>query len=149
MWLLHAQTHELKEFIGNQIPPYAILSHRWGTEEVSFQDVRTGRARYKEGYKKIDFCCEQALQHEDTNGSEILHVWVDTCCIDKTNFTELSEAINSMYQWYRDAAVCYVFLEDVQGHDIADFVQSNWFTRGWTLQELLAPTYVVFYDASW
>jgi hypothetical protein len=82
---------------------------------------------------------------------------VDTCCIDKKSSAELSEAINSMFRWYKNAAVCYAYLSDVRitGDkrdslpQILGFEQSKWFTRGWTLQELLAPKRVVFLDCNW
>jgi hypothetical protein len=81
--------------------------------------------------------------------------WLDSCCIDKTSSAELSEAINSMYRWYQNAQVCYAYLEDVPAEDSSlwsedsAFRKSKWFTRGWTLQELLAPEIVVFYDHDW
>jgi Heterokaryon incompatibility protein (HET) len=141
-----------EDFPGDKIPPYAILSHTWGadTEEVTFQDLMHGTGGDKPGYKKIRFCGEQASR----DGLE--HFWVDTCCIDKRNNTELSEAINSMFRWYRNAAKCYVYLSDVStsGHDQAElplqswqsaFQSSRWFTRGWTLQELIAPQSVEFF----
>jgi len=74
------------------------------------------------------------------------HFWVDTCCINKESSAELSEAINSMYAWYRDTDVCYAYLHDV--HNKAEFQNSRWFSRGWTVQELFAPADVVFYDAA-
>lgn len=79
----------------NDIPPYAILSHTWGDdeEELTHKDVVKGRGREKPGYAKVQFCLEQAA----ADGLE--HVWVDTCCIDKANSTELQQAINSMYVW--------------------------------------------------
>ncbi|WAO92117.1 HET-domain-containing protein [Fusarium falciforme] len=86
---------------------YAILSHTWGDEEVTFQEFQGPDKHSKKGYKKILDYCNQARE------DGIDWVWIDTCCIDKTSSAELSEAINSMYAWYRDAAVCYVFLEDV------------------------------------
>jgi hypothetical protein len=132
----------------NPTTPYAILSHTWGddTEEVSFKDLNDGLAKTKKhGYQKLRFCGEQAGRHE------LQHFWVDTCCIDKSSSAELQEAINSMFRWYRDAAKCYVYLSDVstkkrkasdevfeQSWESA-FRLSRWFTRGWTLQELLAP----------
>jgi hypothetical protein len=137
MRLLDTSTIKLHEFHGNAIPEYAILSHRWETEEVSFQNLRNGSAAYMTGYQKIKQCCAQAA----LDGCE--YAWVDSCCIDKTSSAELSEAINSMFQWYRDAQVCYVYLADVSswrdGHDFEDnhnfeassFCQSKWFTRGW------------------
>jgi len=95
------------DLIGDNIPPYAILSHTWGPEEVTFQDLvaRTGKA--KAGYEKIKFCAERAKR----DGLEFF--WVDTCCLDKSNSNELSEAINSMFRWYRNAAKCFVYLADI------------------------------------
>jgi len=141
-----------KDFVGDNIPEYAILSHTWGadTEEVTFQDFMDGSGRDKSGYKKIYFCGEQACR------DGLQYFWVDTCCIDKTNNNELSEAINSMFRWYRNAAKCYVYLSDVLANDYnqvnpslqswqSAFRESRWFTRGWTLQELIAPLSVEFF----
>ncbi|KAH6707609.1 hypothetical protein BKA61DRAFT_420165, partial [Leptodontidium sp. MPI-SDFR-AT-0119] len=142
----------LTEDLGEKIPRYAILSHRWEAEEVTFKDLIDGTGKNKAGYKKIRFCGEQAGR------DGIQYFWVDTCCIDKTNNTELAEAINSMFCWYRDAAKCYVYLSDVPGSTSNTdnkshlvpwepaFRESKWFTRGWTLQELLAPTSVEFFS---
>jgi hypothetical protein len=148
MRLLHSKTLELKEFIGQDIPPYAILSHTWGDEELSFQDIQRPEAREKKGYNKIRLCCDQASQ----DGFE--YAWVDTCCIDKRSSAELSEAINSMYKWYQQAEVCYVYLSDVvacydPGLPDSMFRRSRWFTRGWKLQELIAPSTVIFFDTAW
>jgi hypothetical protein len=137
------------EFKSTQIPEYAILSHVWGLEEVSFQDMTgdRGLAERKEGFLKVRDSCAQARR--DGYG----YIWIDTCCIDKTSSTELSEAINSMYAWYRDSAVCYACLSDVYGdpkaHGRNSFQQSRWFTRGWTLQELLAPSRIQFFNQYW
>lgn len=144
MRLLHAETKQFAEFFG-QIPPYAILSHTWGSNELSFKDME------QNGYistLKTDGCCKQALE----DGLE--YVWIDTFCIDKSSSAELSEAINSMWAWYERADICYAYLSDVPpGTSIYDddsaFCKSRWFTRGWTLQELLAPDAVAFYDGSW
>jgi hypothetical protein len=134
------------------IPRYAILSHTWGQEEVTFNDIMEGKGASKTGFDKIRFCGEQAGR----DGLE--YFWVDTCCIDKSSSAELAEAINSMFRWYRDAAKCYVFLSDVpradvditdQSHQLpweSAFQISRWFTRGWTLQELIAPTSVEFFS---
>ena len=153
--LLNLYDHEtlrLEEFVGDNIPPYAILSHTWGAEEVTFQDLVNGTANGKRGYKKIQFCGEQARY------DGLQYFWVDTCCIDKTNNAELSEAINSMFRLYRNATKCYVYLSDVSttALDASDkhnqipwesaFRQSRWFTRGWTLQELLASASVEFFS---
>ena len=142
MYLINTSTFVMKEFsIG--IPPYAILSHRWGSpeSEVSFKDFRRGSKVGTPGWAKIHKFCEVARR----NGWE--WAWVDTCCIDKRSSAELSESINSMYRWYEEAAICYAFLEDV--HEHSRWHMSEWWQRGWTLQELIAPKRVVFYDGRW
>ena len=141
-----------KDLVGN-IPAYAILSHTWGDDdqEVSFKDFTEGSGKSKAGYQKIRFCGEQAAR------DGYRYIWVDTCCIDKSNNAELSEALNSMYRWYRNAAKCYVYLVDVSTNDQNPtkgpsqsgdeaFQKSRWFTRGWTLQELIAPQSVEFFS---
>lgn len=111
MRLIDTTTGVMKEFIGREIPPYAILSHTWNTsEEVTYQEYITGGAEHKKGYEKIRKTCEIAR----VQGIE--HAWVDTCCIDKSSSAELSEAINSMYRWYKRSAVCYTFLSDLSPH---------------------------------
>ncbi|KAL6412042.1 hypothetical protein AUP68_04422 [Ilyonectria robusta] len=141
MRLINTTTFELEEYFGSNIPKYAILSHAWGNEEVSFQDWANPTRRIaKAGYLKIDSACRRAR----TDGLDYL--WVDTNCIDKSSSAELTEAINSMFSWYRNALVCYAYLEDVPEKS---FENSRWFTRGWTLQELLAPNIVEFYDDGW
>lgn len=141
----------LTEFSGNGIPSYAILSHTWRADggEVTFKDLDEGTGKSKAGYDKIRFCAQQAGRHG------LQYLWVDTCCIDKSSSAELAEAINSMFQWYRGAAKCYAYLSDVhvpeydEGYSTWEqaFRKSRWFTRGWTLQELLAPTSVEFFSS--
>ena len=153
MRLLNTKSLDFEEFqvVGNGGSgnlSYAILSHTWGTEEVSFADHISRQNLSKGGYDKIRGCCKLA----ESEGFQ--YVWIDTCCIDKSSSAELSEAINSMFQWYRNAAVCYAYLSDVDSSEIPDkdassFSRSRWFTRGWTLQELLAPTEVVFLGSDW
>ncbi|KAH9203232.1 heterokaryon incompatibility protein-domain-containing protein [Leptodontidium sp. 2 PMI_412] len=155
MRLLHLQSGNLSltEDYTEHVPPYAILSHTWGndTEEVTFDDFRAGTYIAKTGYRKIEFCGEQAAR----DGFQ--YFWVDTCCINKINLPELSEAINSMFRWYQDAARCYVYLSDVSKRCNAnesfsqsiwksEFRHSRWFTRAWTLQELIAPKSVEFFS---
>ncbi|RSL54067.1 hypothetical protein CEP54_010098 [Fusarium duplospermum] len=134
------------------VSDYAILSHRWGKpeDEVSYEDMLAGGYEHKKGYAKLIGCCKQARK------DGLRHVWVDTCCINKSSSAELSEAITSMFTYYERAKVCYAFLDDVSLDDNAQngappplFSRSAWFTRGWTLQELIAPTHVKFFDASW
>jgi Heterokaryon incompatibility protein (HET) len=153
MRLINTRTLEVKEFPADRRPRYAILSHRWLDEEISFQQIQNPRSHsWMKGFEKVAGFCEEAAR----NGFD--WAWVDTCCIDKTSAVELSEAINSMFAWYRDSTVCYVYLDDFS----TDFIPSAspskierelkrcvWFTRGWTLQELIAPKQVLVFDYSW
>ena len=150
MRLLNAKTRRLEEIPAHKKVRYAILSHTWGEEEITFQGIDHPETQSKNGYAKIRLCCEQALK----DGLDF--AWVDTCCIDKSSSVELSEAINSMYAWYRDAEVCYAFLSDVDydtsitpSTTILREPTSRWFTRGWTLQELIAPSNLKFYAKDW
>jgi hypothetical protein len=142
MRLLNTSTLEVRQFLGQTSPTYAILSHTWEQEEVSFQDISNGRdhASRRRGFAKIEGCCRQALE------DGYAWVWIDSCCIDRTSSAELHHAINSMYGWYQGAGVCYAYLADVPRFS---FMDSRWFERGWTLQELVAPRYVEFYAADW
>ena len=149
MRLLDTSTLELHEFYGKHIPFYAILSHRWETEEVSFRALQDGSGKRLRGWSKIEHCCATA------RSEGLKYVWIDTCCIDKSSSAELSEAINSMFGWYKKSEICYAYLSDVSSKDNdrdavkKAFAASKWFTRGWTLQELLAPSEVVFFDHEW
>lgn len=140
MRLLNTKSLALEVYI-NDIPDYAILSHTWGDEEVTLRDLHSQTGSEKKGWSKIKNACQYAA----SQGWE--YIWIDTCCIDKTDPTELSEAINSMFSWYESASVCYAYLADVT--DGAAFERSRWFTRGWTLQELLAPDMLEFVDSDW
>ncbi|KAJ4299250.1 hypothetical protein N0V90_004494, partial [Kalmusia sp. IMI 367209] len=141
----------LKLYAAEPAQKYAILSHTWGAdyEGVAFKDLRedTDKVKFKKGYRKLEFCSKQAVK------DGLKYFWIDTCCIDETSSAELSEAINSMFQWYHTAAKCYVYLSDVSTTNANDdqvdtaFTNSRWFTRGWTLQELLAPTSVEFFSS--
>jgi len=148
MRLINSTTLQLQEFV-HTIPDYVILSHTWGDEEVSYRDMQGPNCKEMRGFTKIKNCCAQAAQ----DGFD--YVWIDTCCIDKTSSAELSEAINSMYLWYKNARICYAYLEDVNFPYDESVVEpkplheSRWFTRGWTLQELIAPAVVEFYNKNW
>jgi hypothetical protein len=141
----------LTDFRGKPILPYAILSHRWSDSETLIEDISNGNYKEKEeGYRKLKFCAEQAAQ------DGLQYFWIDTCCIDRWDNNERSKAINLMFQWYQNADRCYVFLPDVSlsaGTETAacsdweaSFRASAWFTRGWTLQELIAPLSVEFFS---
>ncbi|KAK0630330.1 heterokaryon incompatibility protein-domain-containing protein [Bombardia bombarda] len=149
MRLINTQTLSLEEYFGDRIPKYAILSHTWKDGEVSFQEWQHDRQCQvrKQGYQKILAACREA------KGRSFKYLWVDTNCIDKGSSAELSEAINSMFNWYQRSDLCIVYLDDFHydqnSDDLANFADSRWFSRGWTLQELLAPRNTDFFDASW
>lgn len=159
----------------HKIPPYAILSHCWVGREVVFDDfdaVSKNRLRSliqansmpktvgsvenvdngnEASIYKIAGACAQVPV---TSG--IRYIWIDTICTNKHDSRELSSALNSMFNWYHNAAMCYVYIYDVTWNEADDlngsrqqFLQSKWFTRGWTLQELIAPKHVQFYDRDW
>jgi hypothetical protein len=141
----------LTRFDDPHIPSYAILSHTWEADdqEFTFEDMKNESGRDKAGYRKIQFCGDQAKK------DGLQYFWVDSCCINKTDSIELQTSINSMFRWYQNAAKCYVYLFDVstgkrsRSSEIlweSTFRQSRWFTRGWTLQELLAPRSVEFFS---
>ncbi|OBZ70012.1 hypothetical protein A0H81_09932 [Grifola frondosa] len=149
MRLLHTETLTLTEFLdADHAPPYAILSHRWREGEVLFHHIHNlAEAEKEQGFSKLKKCCEKALEeHFDW-------VWIDTCCIDKTSTPKVSESINSMFSWYRKSEVCYAYLDDVEESPTSsaeeNFRRSEWFRRGWTLQELIAPKQVVFFKKDW
>lgn len=138
MRLLDVDTLKLHAFYGDAIPKYAILSHRWlsDLEEVTFQQFQDPRTcHHQQGFKKIAMLCNQA------KADSYKYAWIDSCCIDKTNSSELSEAINSMFAWYGQAKACYVYLSDVKMTSRDDFLHSKWWTRAWfvTLNQVLLP----------
>jgi hypothetical protein len=145
MRLINVEFMKLEEFMEDQTPPYTILSHTWGNEEVTFKDFISGEYQHMKGYSKLRGCCRLSRQ----DGYE--YTWIDTCCIDKSSSAELSEAINSMFRWYERSEVCYAYLSDVgpKSREEIPLEKSRWFTRGWTLQELIAPATVVFYESTW
>lgn len=150
MRLLNTSTLGLEDF-PNHVPRYAILSHRWRDNEVTFKDVKLRRHRRLPAFDKVAQCCDLAASRS------LPYLWVDTCCIDKSSSAELTEAINSMFHWYRKSDECYVYLHDVDLRLVGASVETIWkaiqasvvFTRGWTLQELIAPERVHFFDTSW
>lgn len=141
MRLINTTSLELETFLGAELPAYATLSHRWEEGEVRFEQLLDGTGKSLKGFAKI----ENSAYHARID--EIGYIWVDTCCINRESSAELSEAINSMYGWYKGAAKCFVYMSDVG--DKAGFCKSKWFTRGWTLQELLAPQQVQFMNKDW
>lgn len=180
MRLINIHSLKLEEFFGRNIPPYYILSHTWGNDEISFQEyiwlqayaeklaagvieekppkqrerlmAKDESLRRRSGYQKIIHFAQLVPTLDKVADLRADYIWVDTCCINKESSAELSEAINSMYQWYKGAELCIAFLADVEGTRDApdsDFERSRWFVRGWTLQELLAPRLLLFYNNRW
>lgn len=155
MRLLNVETRLLEDIMDDRQVDgkYAILSHTWGKDEVSFDEIHLAASRTKDGFRKVEYACRQAL------ADGLKYVWLDTCCIDKRSSAELSQAINSMYRWYYNACACYVYLSDFTLEDqnslsepdqlLWALKQCRWFTRGWTLQELIAPKVLNIFDASW
>lgn len=142
MRLLHTIDLRAQDFVPSKAPSkYAILSHTWEEEEITLQDMEKGVESTMKGYLKLRNSCQRAAE----DGYE--WIWIDTCCIDKTSSAELSEAINSMFEYYGHSAVCYAYLADIESLEALE--KSRWFTRGWTLQELLAPPVVIFFDGRW
>jgi hypothetical protein len=156
MWLINVKSMKLENFVPPDLPPYAILSHTWEDGEVTFLDFASLRvAKQRRGFAKIQKTCDLAAV------AKIAYAWVDTCCIDKSSSAELSEAINSMFEWYKQSSVCFAYLSDLYGpsnlsgdpntlwQDESRRHKCRWFQRGWTLQELLAPPKLEFFDAAW
>ncbi|KAM5534181.1 hypothetical protein V8D89_012201 [Ganoderma adspersum] len=160
MWLLSTDRAELRYFARNfdATGGYAILSHTWDGDEQTLQEVRAIGERCRasgtnprddpELSSKIRNCCILVEKHG------YRWVWIDSCCIDKTSSSELSEAINSMFRWYKEAEVCFAYLADVPSDCVlrkhkSAFRRSRWHTRGWTLQELIAPDFLIFLSAHW
>ncbi|KAK3669523.1 hypothetical protein LTR78_010577 [Recurvomyces mirabilis] len=147
MRLLRVENLECRDFGINEAPKYVVASHRWVKGcEVSLQDIQDGRNKEKSGYRKVEEFAEFVRKHIPS----VEWLWVDTCCINKESAAELSEAVNLMFDWYREAELCIALLADVNGQEKTEiFGQSEWFKRGWTLQELLAPRLVIFVTSSW
>ena len=152
--LLDADTHSIASY--HDPPSYAIISHVWLPSEIVHSDIidssiplstftNSSHPKHISAAKILNSCDTLVRLY---NGG-VKHLWLDTICIDKRNLTELSTAINSMYKWYNYAEVCFVYLADYPSPSVRDFTHSKWFTRGWTLQELIAPKSVLFFDASW
>ncbi|KAK4442962.1 HET-domain-containing protein [Podospora aff. communis PSN243] len=158
MRLLHTVDFTLHSFVGPEqdAPHYAILSHTWDDDEVLFEDMATPERMVEmanlkaKAWKKVERSCAMA------RALSFDYIWIDTLCIDKSSSAELSEAINSMFEWYALSSVCLAYVSDYKDEglksgaaDPTHFLKSRWFTRGWTLQELIAPANLVFYDKDW
>ena len=155
MRLLNIHTLKLQEFEGDEIPPYIVTSHRWGKDEATYKDVLKDKNKHTVGYEKIKQFCKAAKSQYLQGVEPPEWLWIDTCCINKDSSAEVSESINSMFAWYRNAEYCLAYLRDVEpqidgyARFLSDFRGSAWFRRGWTLQELLAPKAVLFFSTSW
>lgn len=171
MRLLNVIDLTFEEFIGDQVPAYAIISHRWTNQEVSYQDFLNDRSTIIQGFRQSYGWTKILKARAIAKVRGYRWFWLDSCCIDKKSSAELTEAINSMFNWYRRSAECYVFLPDVHYSKVAQAAETQWrsgsdpyfgygaefddtqlrssvwFTRSWTLQELLAPRHVYFFDS--
>ena len=155
MRLINVDSLDIESFFGQAEQPYGILSHRWGPTEVKFEDYALIKSQIKDqitklqgddlitGIGKIAGACLQCRK------LKLRYLWIDTCCIDKRSSSEESESINSMFSWYKEARICLVYLTDIVKGSNKSFPDSEWFTRGWTLQELLAPKDITFFDRDW
>ncbi|KAF9470865.1 hypothetical protein BDN70DRAFT_820786 [Pholiota conissans] len=125
---------------------YAILSHKWlrGTPgEITYDHWNRGSFNPDfAGYRKLTSFCRATW-----NDYGITLAWMDTVCINKDSSSELDESIRSMYAWYERAEICIVYLSETA--TISEIANDSWFTRGWTLQELLAPNRLKFYNSEW
>lgn len=150
MRLINCATLGFEDFIGKNVPPYVILSHTWGAYEISYKDYcdtkdlrqMTGPQAEKilmtcdiavsKGYQYV---CESTFRHDHdkiASHTVLTRSGIDTCCIDKSSSAELTEAINSMFKWYKRAVECVVHLGDFDTDDPgAEFARCRWFTRGW------------------
>jgi hypothetical protein len=160
MRLLNVHTFEFRTFLGDDVPNYSIASHRWIHDEASIKDIIKKRNIESGGYQKVEGFCSYVKQanalYKDSHPDLCCdYLWIDTCCIDQKSSLEVDTAIRSMFQWYNKSVICYAYLADVEplsvGNDRveASFRESVWFSRGWTLQELLAPRTVVFLTKNW
>ncbi|QIX01517.1 hypothetical protein AMS68_007034 [Peltaster fructicola] len=142
------------EWMVRETCEYAILSHRWIEEEVgdeitfaTLEHAKTNgpTSRQAASWSKMEKACEQA------RNDRLKYIWIDTICIDKNDIQELGRSLNSMFDWYARAKICYVYLQDAKRtiQRAGTNYYSEWFERGWTLQELLAPSEMVFYDMDW
>ena len=160
-------TFKFAEFEGKNIPPYAVASHRWCDDEATYVDVLENKNTESSGFEKVKGFCEFTKWRNEEFGKgravkgacpKIEWMWIDTCCIDRRSSAEIAENITSMYRYYERSEECYAYLPDVipindtvdlTGVHLSQFMNSSWFTRGWTLQELLAPTRVFFLSSDW
>ena len=167
MRLLNVSTYRLEDFDDSRCAPeddderpevpYVILSHRWVGQEVQYHDMTAFKSRSQdpswekaESAKKIVGACKAVRKwRKSHHRDDIGHIWIDACCIDQTNLAELSRSINSMHRWYRRASVCFAYLFDYDHASGELFTHSKWFTRGWTLQELVSPSQLEFFDRGW
>nr|OQO21159.1 hypothetical protein B0A51_11583 [Rachicladosporium sp. CCFEE 5018] len=162
MRLLNVHDYSFRDFHGDNTEPYVITSHRWSNDEATYKDVRKQRNTASVGWAKIKGFCEQVRHSNDIlqnlNDSTVSDgLWIDTACIDATSAAEVQESINSMFRWYHDSIECHAYLADVlpfsatrgRAEVLGDFAESEWFQRGWTLQELLAPRTVIFITQNW
>ncbi|KAK8071493.1 HET-domain-containing protein [Apiospora hydei] len=149
MRLLNTSTFQLRRLTeGELAPPYAALSHCWGTDEVVYDDLQNTSIDWsqKHGFRKLMGACAEAVRNHQLDW-----LWADTVCIDRSSSAELSESINSMYRWYRNCSICLAYMGDAcPSSSIEDALEkSQWMRRSWTLIELIAPRQLHLFSADW
>ena len=166
MRLLNTSTFQFQTFSDHDRPPYAIASHRWEGKETTYHEMLQDQGGSSNGFAKVmGFCHLVNRMNKQIGPVRALNdlglrrqcdwLWIDTACINKQDGAELSESINSMFSWYGNSSICYAYLSDVKpaqkiwSSSKLDLMRSQWFKRGWTLQELLAPRTVVFVAKDW
>ncbi|OAX35521.1 hypothetical protein K503DRAFT_364265 [Rhizopogon vinicolor AM-OR11-026] len=124
-----------------------MLSHRWEENEPllhNIQDKNVYELHALSGIAKSQSFCKTARD------AGYRWAWIDTCCIDQTNNVEVQQSVNSMFLWYRHAALTIIYLSDVpRSSKSGALAMSIWNKRGWTVQEFLAPKVVLFYQHDW
>jgi hypothetical protein len=111
-----------------------------------FEDVQTGQRTDTSGFKKVQGFAKFIRE----NLTSIDWMWIGIRCVNQASDREVSEAVNSMFRWYSEAKLCLAYIRDVEdANNGSHFKQSEWFRRGWTLQELLAPQGILFLSRDW
>ncbi|KAL9082689.1 MAG: hypothetical protein Q9159_006229 [Coniocarpon cinnabarinum] len=155
-WLAREVSQSYDEVIKLQTldkTPYVIISHTWSEPEVKYDDIVAINEQKSSvpvskaaSAFRLGKACQRVLDYQ---GGDFKHLWLDTVCIDQRNPFEVSVAVNSMFEWYKNAEVCFAYLSDYPSAGIQCFSDSRWFSRGWTLQELVAPKNVMFFTKDW
>ncbi|KAG0701294.1 hypothetical protein DFH29DRAFT_852779 [Suillus ampliporus] len=143
---LPLQTEPIEEAVAKYFN-WVMLSHKWESKEPLMHDIHDKVVYDLDPggtvVKLQTFC-------KVTRDAGHRRAWSDTCCTDQNNNVELQRSVNSMFVWYRNSALTIVYLSDVPPSSKSGaLADSTWNTRGWTIQEFLAPNVVLFYQVDW